>query len=35
MGSPDTTEGVMAWVEKRDPQWQGTLADGWPRAIDP
>ncbi len=33
MGSPDTTEGVMAWVEKRDPQWQGTLADGWPRDL--
>lgn len=35
MGSPDTTEGVVAWVEKRDPQWQGTLADGWPRALYP
>ncbi len=33
--SPDTTEGVMAWVEKRDPQWQGTLADGWPRNLTP
>jgi len=22
-----------AWVEKRDPQWQGTLADGWPRDL--
>ena len=33
MGSPDTTEGVMAWVEKRGPQWQGTLADGWPRDL--
>jgi enoyl-CoA hydratase/carnithine racemase len=35
MGSPDTTEGVMAWVEKRDPQWRGTLADGWPRDLHP
>lgn len=33
MGSPDTTEGVTAWVEKRDPRWQGTLADGWPRDL--
>lgn len=34
MGTPDSTEGVLAWVEKRDPQWQGTLADGWPRGLD-
>lgn len=34
MGTPDTTEGVMAWVEKREPRWQGTLADGWPRDLD-
>jgi enoyl-CoA hydratase/carnithine racemase len=34
MGSPDTTEGVTAWVEKRDPRWQGTLADGWPRDLE-
>jgi enoyl-CoA hydratase/carnithine racemase len=34
MGTPDTTEGVMAWVEQRAPQWQGTLADGWPRDLD-
>jgi len=33
MGSPDTTEGVTAWVEKRAPRWQGTLADGWPRDL--
>ncbi len=33
MGSPDTTEGVTAWVEKREPRWQGTLADGWPRDL--
>jgi len=35
MGSPDTNEGVRAWVEKRDPHWQGTLADGWPRDLEP
>ena len=34
MGSPDTTEGVVAWMEKRDPVWQGVLADGWPRGLD-
>ncbi len=34
MGSPDTTEGVQAWLEKRDPEWQGDLADGWPRGLD-
>jgi enoyl-CoA hydratase/carnithine racemase len=34
MGSPDTTEGVLAWMEKRDPAWQGDLADGWPRGLD-
>lgn len=33
MGSPDTTEGVTAWMEKRDPVWQGDLADGWPRDL--
>ena len=33
MGGPDATEGVMAWVEKRDPHWQGDLADGWPRDL--
>jgi enoyl-CoA hydratase/carnithine racemase len=35
MGSPDTTEGVMAWMEKRDPVWQGDLADGWPDGLRP
>ena len=35
MGTPDTTEGVRAWMEKRDPRWEGTLADGWPRDLAP
>ena len=35
MGSPDTTEGVVAWTEKRAPRWQGDLADGWPRDLEP
>jgi len=33
MGSPDAAEGVLAWVEQRDPRWEGTLEDGWPRGI--
>ena len=33
MGGPDTTEGVAAWMEKRDPVWQGDLSDGWPRDL--
>jgi enoyl-CoA hydratase/carnithine racemase len=35
LGSHDTTEGVMAWMEKREPVWQGDLADGWPRGLEP
>jgi enoyl-CoA hydratase/carnithine racemase len=23
MGSPDAREGVMAWLERRDPKWTG------------
>jgi enoyl-CoA hydratase/carnithine racemase len=30
MGRPDAREGVMAFMEKRDPDWSGTLADDWP-----
>ena len=30
MGSPDAKEGVMAFLERRAPQWQGSVADDWP-----
>jgi enoyl-CoA hydratase/carnithine racemase len=34
MGGPDAREGVMAFVERRDPQWTQTLADDWPAWLD-
>ena len=34
MGAPDAREGPTAWAEKRDPQWQLTLADNWPEWAD-
>jgi enoyl-CoA hydratase/carnithine racemase len=30
MGSPDAKEGVMAFLERRAPQWQGSVANDWP-----
>jgi enoyl-CoA hydratase/carnithine racemase len=30
MGSPDAKEGVMAFLERRDPQWQGKVSRDWP-----
>lgn len=30
MGAPDAREGVMAFLERRDPQWSMNLTDDWP-----
>lgn len=34
MGRPDAGEGVMAFLERRDPIWSATLADDWPAWLD-
>jgi enoyl-CoA hydratase/carnithine racemase len=34
MGGADSREGVMAYVEKRDPQWSLTLSEDWPAWLD-
>ena len=35
MGQTDATEGVMAFLEKRPPEWSLTLADHWPDWMPP
>lgn len=30
MGRPDATEGVMAFLDKREPQWQMRVSQDWP-----
>jgi len=34
MGTIDSREGVMAYMEKRDPQWSLTLTEDWPEWLD-
>jgi len=34
MGQPDSREGVLAFLEKRDPQWTMTLEEHWPAWLD-
>ena len=30
MGKPDAREGVLAFLERRDPQWSGSVTNEWP-----
>jgi enoyl-CoA hydratase/carnithine racemase len=34
MGSPDAREGVMAWLEKRAPEWASSPTGDWPAELD-
>jgi enoyl-CoA hydratase/carnithine racemase len=34
MGRPDAREGVLAFLDKREPQWTMTLEDDWPAWLD-
>jgi enoyl-CoA hydratase/carnithine racemase len=34
MGTADAKEGVMAYVEKRDPEWSLTMSENWPAWLD-
>jgi enoyl-CoA hydratase/carnithine racemase len=29
MGGPDAAEGPLAWMQRRPPQWQGTVSGAW------
>lgn len=33
MHQPDALEGGMAWVQKRDPQWDGNWMERWPEFL--
>jgi len=30
MGRADAIEGVMAWLERRTPEWKLSVNDDWP-----
>jgi enoyl-CoA hydratase/carnithine racemase len=34
MGAPDAREGVLAFLERRDPEWSMTLGDDWPSWLE-
>ena len=34
MGTADSKEGIMAFMEKRDPQWSLTMSEDWPTWLD-
>jgi enoyl-CoA hydratase/carnithine racemase len=34
MGTADSREGVMAFMEKRDPEWSLTVSKDWPEWLD-
>jgi len=33
MGSPDAREGALAFLERRDPRWQGSVSRDWPSDL--
>lgn len=33
MAHPDAREGPVAWMQKRDPEWTGTLSETWPEDL--
>ena len=35
MGRPDAAEGVMAFLERRAPQWTGKISEEWPEWPEP
>ena len=34
MGRPDAVEGVMAWLERRRPEWKSSVVKDWPEWPD-
>lgn len=33
MGAPDSREGAMAWLERREPRWTGSVSEDWPHHL--